>query len=39
MRTGSCAGCKWIRLLITEYCAICEEKYGGDNDAGIRQKD
>jgi hypothetical protein len=27
MRTGSCAGCKWIRVLVTEYCQICYEAY------------
>jgi hypothetical protein len=27
MRTGSCAGCKRIRLLVTEYCEICYEAY------------
>jgi len=38
MRSGLCAGCKWIRLLVSDYCELCEDKYGGDESAGIRQK-
>ena len=37
MRTGACLGCKWIRLLVTDYCELCEKKYGGDENVGIRQ--
>lgn len=37
MKPGQCLACKRIALLFPDLCAICEDKYGGDENAGIRQ--
>jgi len=37
MKAGQCLACKRIALLFPDLCAMCEDIYGGIDDAGFRQ--